>query len=142
MNVSGQQAVQKHIAWPSHPIPRKYIEPILYLAERMSQQDKISPAEGPRMVDQIAAALKVKEFRRQPWFRGMNEQRACAQIDLETVKRGTLAVLSLVMKCDTTRGENAKAYFTKVREMLEQDPIAVPAELDAHRDLVMRYLLG
>lgn len=141
MNVTGQ-AVHKHIAWPSHAIPRKYIEPILYLAERMSQQDRITPPPQPRMVDQLAAALHVGDFRRQPWFRGLNDQRAWTQLDLETVRRATLVVLSLVMKHDTTRGENAKAYFTNVREALGQEPIAVPAELETHRDLVMRYLIG
>ena len=141
MNVSGQ-SIQRHVDKPTHALPRKYIEPILYLAERMSNQDKLVPAPGKRMVDQLAEALQIKDFRRQPWFRGMNEQRACELIDLETVKRGALVVISLVLKVDTTRGETAKAYFTKLREMLGTEPIAVPADLDAHHDLALRYLVG
>jgi hypothetical protein len=141
MNVSGQ-SVQRHIEQPTHPLPRKYIEPIMYLAERMSQQDKLVPAPSPRMVDRLAEALQLKDFRRAPWFRGFNEQRACEAIDMETVKRGTLVVLTLVLKADTTRGEHAKAWFSKVREMLGTDAIAVPAELEAHLDLALRYLVG
>ncbi|HKI98359.1 MAG TPA: hypothetical protein VKB51_07795 [bacterium] len=141
MDVPGH-VVQRHIDKPTHALPRKYIEPIMYLAERMSQQDKIVPAPGKRTVDQLAEALQLKDFRRQPWFRSFNEKRACEMIDLETVKRGALVIISLVMKADTTRGEAAKAYFHKVREMLETEPIAVPTELDAHRDLAMRYLVG
>lgn len=141
MNVSGP-TVQKHVARPSHSIPRKYVEPILYLADRMSQQDRIVPPPSKRMVDQIAEAVKMRDFRRQSRFRGLSDQRACEQIDLETAKLATLVVLSLVMKYDTTRGENAKGYFTKVRELLGQQPVAVPAELDQHRDLALRYLGG
>ena len=141
MNVSGP-SVQKHIAWPTHAVPRKYMEPILYLAERMTQQDKIMPPPAHRVVDELAEKLRMKDFRRQPWFRGMNDQTACRLIDMETVKRGTLVLLTLVMKVDTTRGENAKAYFTRIREMLDADAIAVPADLEQHRELVTRYMVG
>jgi hypothetical protein len=135
-------AVQKHIERPTHPIPRKYVEPVMYLAERMSMQDKLVPAPGKRMIDQFAEALQIKDFRRQPWFRAMNDQRACELLDLETVKLGTLVVMTLVMKVDTTRGEGAKAYFSKVRQMLGMEPIAVPAELDQHTALAFGYLVG
>ena len=141
MNVTGQ-AVQKHAERPTHAVPRKYVEPILYLAERMSQQDRLNPPPGKRMVDQLAEALQVKDFRRQPWFRGLSDQRACEQIDLESVKRGTLVVLALVMKADTTRGDDAKGYFRKVRELLDTEPIAVPAAMEQHKDLALRYLVG
>ncbi len=141
MNVTGQ-GVQKHIERPSHPVPHKYVEPILYLAERMSNQDKIVPPAGKRMVDELAEALQIKDFRRQPWFRSFNEQRACDLLDLETVKLGALVVLTLVMKVDTTRGDAAKAYFSKIRQTLGMEPISVPAELDVHKDLAFRYLVG
>jgi hypothetical protein len=134
--------VQKHIERPSHPVPRKYVEPILYLAERMGNQDKLVPAPGKRIVDELAEALQIKDFRRQPWFRALNEQRAAEMLDLETVKLGTLVVLTLVMKVDTTRGEVAKEYFSKVRQLLGMDPISVPAELATHRDLAFRFLVG
>jgi len=141
MNVSGQ-SVQKHVERPAHPMPRKYVEPVMYLAERMSQQDRIVPAPGKRMVDQLAEALQMKEFRRQPWFRQMSDQSACAMLDLETVKLGTLVVLTLVMKTDTSRGDDAKAYFSKVRQMLEMEPISVPSDVNAHRDIAFGFLVG
>lgn len=141
MNQSGQ-ATLRHSERPTHAVPRKYIEPIMYLAERMSMQDKLVPAPGKRVVDQLAEALHIKDFRRQPWFRSMNDQRACELIDLETVKRAALIVLTLVMKGDTTRGDAAKAYFTKVRELMGIESIAVPSDMDAHMDLTLRHLIG
>ena len=141
MNVAGH-GVQKHVERPNHPVPRKYMEPILYLAERMSQHDRILPPPATRTVDALAEMLGLKDFRRQPWFRQMNEQRAAAALDLETAKRATLVVLTLVMKTDTTLGESAKRYFTELREMLGADPIAVPADLAEHKDLVERFLVG
>ena len=141
MNVTGQ-GVQKHIERPNHPVPRKYVEPILYLAERMSNQDKLVPAPGKRIVDELAEALLMKDFRRQPWFRSLNEQRACEMLDLETVKLAALVVLTLVMKVDTTRGDAAKAFFSKTRQALGMEPISLPAELELHKDLAFRYLVG
>ena len=141
MNVTGQ-GVQKHIERPNHPVPRKYVEPILYLAERMSNQDKLVPAPGKRIVDELAEALLMKDFRRQPWFRSLNEQRACEMLDLETVKLAALVVLTLVMKVDTTRGDAAKAFFSKTRQALGMEPLAVPAEPDVHKDLAFRFLVG
>ena len=141
MNVT-TQGVQKHVERPTHPIPRKYVEPILYLAERMGNQDKLVPAPGKRIVDELAEALQMKDFRRQPWFRSFNEARAAELLDLETVKVAALVVLTLVMKQDTTRGDNAKAFFSKTRQALGVEPIAVPADLDAHRDLAFRFLVG
>jgi hypothetical protein len=141
MNPSGQ-AVQRHTERPTHAVPRKYIEPMMYLAERMSMQDKIVPAPGRRMVDQFADMLRLKDFRRQPWFRSMSDERACELIDLDTVKRATLVVLALVMKVDTTRGDAAKAYFTRIREAMGMDSIAVPADLETHKELAERHLVG
>ncbi|HEX9719786.1 MAG TPA: hypothetical protein VGA59_08645 [Ramlibacter sp.] len=141
MNQTGQ-ATLRHSERPTHAVPRKYIEPIMYLAERMSMQDKLVPAPGRRVVDQLAEALHMKDFRRQPWFRSMSDQHACELIDLETVKRATLIVIALVMKGDTARGDAAKAYFTRVRELMGVDSIAVPADMDAHMDLTLRHLVG
>lgn len=139
---TGSQAVQRHTEKPTHAVPRKYIEPIMYLAERMSMQDKLVPAPGKRTIDELADALHLKDFRRQPWFRSMNDQRACDDIGLESVKRATLVIMALVMKADTTRGEAAKAYFSKIRGMLGIESISVPADLEEHKDLAMRHLVG
>jgi hypothetical protein len=141
MNTSNQ-GVQRHTENPTHAVPRKYIEPILYLAERMSMQDRVQHPQGRRMVDQFAEALHIKDFRRQPWFRSLNEKQACEMLDLETVKRAALVIISAVMKADTTRGEAAKAWFTKIREMMGTEPISVPSEMEAHRDLALRFLVG
>lgn len=135
------QAVQRHIERPMKPVPRKYLEPILYLAERMSAQDRLVPSPSQRMVDQLAEAARVNDVRRQPWFREMSEDQACEQLDLATVKRGALVVLSLVFKADTNHGDTARAYFSRLRARLGMDPIAVPTELEAHRDLALRYLV-
>ncbi len=141
MHTAGQE-VHKHIERPSHAVPRKYVEPIMYLAERMSRMDRVPPGDVPYMVDQLADALHITDLRRQPWFRRMNDDAACEQLDLETAKKGALVVLALVMKADTERSEEAAAYFTRMREKMGAEPIAVPADLADHKDLALRYLTG
>ncbi len=139
MHTTGH-AVRGHVEHPAHSVPQKYREPILYLAERMAGLDRRDPPAPERMVDRLAEAMGVHHIRRQPWYRNLDEKRACALLELESARKAALVVLSLVMKADTTRGENARAFFTKVRVLLGAEPIAVPSDTDEHRLLAERYL--
>lgn len=140
MNTAGQ-AVQKHISRPNHPVPRRYVQPILYLADRMGQQDRLQPPPAKKVVDELAEMVKEKDFRRQPWYRQLNERKAVEMLDLETTKRAALVVMSLVMKLDTQRGDAAKQFFTRVREMMGAEAISVPMDVDEHRDIAIGYLV-
>ena len=140
MNNAGQ-AVQKHVTRPNHPIPRKYVEPILYLADRMGQQDRLQPPPAKRVLDELAELVNAKDFRRQPWYRQMNERKAVEMLDLETTKRAALVVMSLVMKLETTRGDAAKQFFTRVREMMGAEAISVPSDVAEHRDIAFGFMV-
>ena len=136
------QTAPKPTMRPNHPVPRKYHEPILFLADRMGQHDRIPQPVGQRVVDELAERIGAADFRRQPWFRQMDERKAVSLLDLETSKRAALVVLSLVLKLDTSRGEAAKKYFTRVREMMGAEPIAVPADVAEHKVIATSYLAG
>lgn len=126
---------------PRHLVPQ-YVEPIMYLAERMAAQDPRDdlPA-GMRTVDELTRTVKLEDIRRRnPAGRVMDERRACSMLDQKWAKMGALVVLALVMKQDTQRGPAAKAFFSRVRELLGADPVAVPHDLEEHKRLVMDYL--
>lgn len=131
---------QSQVTKPAHVVSRRYHEPIIYLAERMASMDKITPAPEARMVDKLAHAVGIESSKKQRWFRDLNDDKACEKIDTDTVKRCVLVVLTLVLKADTQRGEEAKKYFSKIRELLDADPITVPVEMDEHQALAMKYL--
>lgn len=141
MNNAGE-VLRKHADWPQQPVPRKYVNAMLYLADRMSQHDRLQPPPGKRAVDELAEMVGAKDFRRQQWYRHMSDRQAIEALDLATVKRATLVVMSLVMKVDTNRGETARQFFTRVRESMGADPISVPSDVEEHRQLAVSYLVG
>lgn len=139
MNISDIVSMSQ-VERPAHPIPRRYIEPIIYLAHRMAIMDKLSPPPEARMVDQLTEISHLENPKTQQWFRNLNDNVACEKLDLDTVKRGALVILCLVMKADTKMEDEAKGYFSKIRELLEAEPVTVPVELEDHKKLAVSYL--
>jgi hypothetical protein len=135
-----EKQTQAHIETPAHPVPHRYLEPILYLAERMVQSDRIEPIPEKRMVDELAKAVGYENIRRQPWYRSLDDKKACEQLDLATTKKAALVVMALVLKADTNRGDPAKEFFRKMRETMGADPVVVPGDLEEHKKLALRYL--
>lgn len=129
-----------HPQGPAHAIPRKYLEPILYLAEELRRRDPLKPVPAKLAIDELAEVLGVSRFREQRWFRELSETRACALLDQAVAKDAALVTLTYVMKTDTNRGDGVRERFTKIRQRLEAEPVKVPSERDAHRALVLRYL--
>lgn len=123
----------------SHTIPRRYIEPILYLADRMARMGSDDPAPR-RVVDELAKAAGEPTFRQGPDFRAMNDQKACDAIDLSSAQTGALVVLALVLKAHPDRPEAGKEFFGKVRTMMGCEPVKVPAEFEAHKRLAIDYV--
>lgn len=136
------QAPKSNVIHPARPLHRKYVEPILYLADRMAESDKELAAAERRMVDYLAENARVKDFRRQKWYRELNDKAACERLDIDTAKLGALVVLTLVLKSDVKKKPEEHSYFTRIRALLGAPPVVVPADLEAHRKLALEYIGG
>ena len=134
---AGSQVIQ-----PARPLPKKYVEPILYLADRMSQVDKEVAVKERSVIEDLAASVNKKNFRTERWFREMTEEDACGILDIDAAKRGALVVMALVLKSDQYRLESEHAFFKKIRTMLGAEPVRVPVEVEAHKALALKYLAG
>ena len=114
-------------------------EPILFLADRLSQLDNVAVARDSRMVDTLADALGFPTFRHQPWYREMTEAGALNSLKSENAKRAALVVLSLMFKAGGAPNNAARQYFSWVRQQLGAEPVRVPQDVDQHKRLVLRY---
>ena len=129
-----------HVLHPARTLHRKYIEPILYLADRMSASDgQILPKER-KLVEELAKAAKVGEFRHEQWYRDLTDDKACQAINIEAARQGLLVVMSLLLKADESRKDSEHSFFTKIRTLVGGDPITVPVEFDAHKGLALEYI--
>ena len=135
-------APKSNVVHPARPLHRKYVEPILYLADRMAESDKELAAAERRMIDFLAEKSKQKDFRRQKWYRELSDKSACDRLDIDAAKLGALVVLTLVLKADVKKKAEEHTYFTRIRTQLGAPPIVVPADLEAHRRLALEYLGG
>jgi hypothetical protein len=133
------ETVQHHNRPPGRALPRKYVEPIVYLADRMVGMGQGGHKERGAF-QLLADAAGMRDYARQQWFRELNDQRACQRLDIESAKRGALVVLALLIKSDPHAGETHRAYFTKVRTLLGAEPITVPADVEEHRRLALGFL--
>jgi hypothetical protein len=133
---------ESQIVQPARPLPKKYHEPILYLADRMSESDKNVAVKERSVIEDLAAAVNKGNFRAEKWYREMTEENACGLLDIEAAKRGALVVLALVLKSDQNRLDSEHDFFRKIREMLRTAPVTVPVDLEAHRALAFKYLAG
>ncbi|HKI98360.1 MAG TPA: hypothetical protein VKB51_07800 [bacterium] len=132
---------KSNIVHPPRPVSRRSAEPILYLAERMASADDEAVPRETRMIDLLASAVGMPTFRHQPWFREMTESAAIERINTELAKRATLVVLALILKADVKRKPSEHAYFTRIREALGAEPVTVPVDLDAHKNLALEYFV-
>lgn len=139
--MSAQESESK-IVHPARALPRKYVEPILYLADQMSAADgNVLPKER-KLVEELAKAAKFKDFRHDEWYRKLNEEKACQAIGIDSARQGLLVVLSLLLKADESRKDTEQAYFSKIRGLVGGDPVRVPVDLEAHKKLALEYLVG
>lgn len=136
---SGEHSAVVH---PARRLSKKYLEPIFYLAEGMAAADKhVVPPEN-RMIDFLADSAGLKGFRSSKDYRGLTQQRACERLDIKVAKRAALVIIALVLKADFNRVHSEHEYFTRIRTALNADPIVVPVDLDAHRELALAYIRG
>ena len=125
---------------PDQPLPRRYLQSILFLADRMSQADGNDAPKQRRMVDVLAEAAEMKDFRREKSYRQLSDRRACEKLDIEEAKKAALLAVTLVMKAESVKGEEERQYFRKIRDLLDCDPITVPTELLYHKELALKFL--
>jgi hypothetical protein len=125
---------------PEQPLPRKYLQSILYLADRMAEADGNVVAKERRMIESLAEAAHMIDFRNDSSYRQLSDFRACTALDMEEAKSAALVVISLVMKTNTINRDEKLEYFRKVRAMLHCDPITVPTDMLAHKELALKYL--
>ena len=128
------------IIHPPQPLPRKFIEPILYLAERMSLADGMMVPTERRMIEVLAEAAGTPDFREKHGYPTLTERQACEMLDEEAAKVGALVVISLVLKTDVQRKVVEQEFFHKIRNLLEAEPVTVPVELEAHKQLALQYV--
>ena len=129
-----------HVEHPSHPVKDAYLEPILFLAARMAKTDPANPPPEKPILDELAELLGLQDFQKLDSIRKMTEDKACSLLNNERSKKAALVTMALVLKVDTTGGEKPRAYFSKIREKLQAEAVAVPHNLDEHRHLVIEYL--
>lgn len=125
---------------PEQPLPRKYLQSILYLADRMAAADGEVVAKERRMIESLAEAAHMMDFRNDTTYRQLSDLRACSVLDMEEAKAAALVVISLVMKANTINRDEKLEFFRKVRGMLHCDPITVPTDMLAHKELALKYM--
>ncbi|MDH4225238.1 MAG: hypothetical protein OEW12_06290 [Deltaproteobacteria bacterium] len=130
---------QVEVVKPARALARKYLEPILFLGDRMAIVDGENVPKERKILDWLADGAGIKSFRHEKWYREMNEQKAIAALDIDSAKMGALVTISLVLKADFERKDAEFELFTKLRKMLKAAPIAVPIDLDEHKALAMKY---
>lgn len=141
--MSGADAAgESNVIEPARALPSKYVEPIMYLADRMATADKKVVSKERSIIDVLAEAVNKKGFRNERSFMDLNEDKACAVLDVEPAKRGALVVMALVLKADHQRVDAEHDYFHKIRGKLGSAPITVPVDLEAHKTLALKYLAG
>lgn len=125
---------------PEQPLPRKYLRSILFLAHRMAEADGAAVPRERRMIEILAEAVDMRDFRRDRDYNLLNDSKACSMLDLAAAKDAALVVISLIMKADFENKEQERAYFSKIRALLGCGPITVPTDLQAHKKLALKFL--
>lgn len=141
--MSGEEgASESNVIEPTRALPSKYVEPIMYLADRMASADKKTVSKERSIIDVLAEAVNRTGFRTERTFMELDEDKACSILDVVPAKRCALVVMALVLKSDHQRVDAEHQYFHKIREKLGTDPVVVPLDLEAHKQLALKYLTG
>ena len=131
---------ESQVVHPTRVLHRKYVEPIIFLADRMAIVDgQVVPKER-KLVEDLAKAAKMKNFRHERWYRDLDDRKACQAIDVEPARQAAMVVLSLVLKADKIREESEHEFFREIRGMIGAKPVTVPVDFEAHKTLAIEYL--
>ena len=131
---------QTKIIHPPRPLAKKYFEPILYLADRMASADGEVVAKENKIIDLLAKAANLENFRTGKGYRDLTQKKAYEMLNIEAAKRGALVILALVLKSDQRRSESEQEYFHRIRASLATDAVTVPVDLETHKKLALEYI--
>ena len=131
-----------HVIQPARPVRKKYVDAILYLADRMSEADRKVVVKERSVIEDLAEAVGKEGFRYERWYREMSVEKACGLLNVEAAKRCTLVVPALVLKADFARLDSEHAFFHEIRATLGTAPVTVPVSIEAHKALALKYLVG
>ena len=134
-----ESADQTNIIHPPRPLAKKYFEAILFLADRMASADKEVVAKENKMIDSLAKAANMENFRTGKGFRELTQKKACEMLDIQAAKRGALVILALVLKADLRRSDEEQDFFSRIRTSLNTDAVTVPVDLETHKKLALEY---
>ena len=129
-----------NVKQPQHPLREEQVLPILFLADRMAKVDGSVVREEESVIDALAEAAEMTDFREERGYRLFGEDEACKALNAELAKTGALVFMSLVLKTDCKRAQAEHEFFTKIRTKLNAEPVTVPIEIEAHKQLALRYL--
>ena len=129
-----------NVKQPQRPLREEVVLPILFLADRMAKVDESAVREEASVIDTLAEAAEMGDFREEPGYRLFGEDEACDALNAESAKTGALVLMSLVLKADCERAEPEHEFFTKIRTKLNAEPVTVPINIKAHRRLALSYL--
>ncbi len=125
---------------PDKMLHRKYLQPILYLADRMSETDGLVVAKVRRMIESLAQAAGMPDFRHDNSYRQLSDHRACDMLDTEDAKTAALVVISLVLKTGAEHKDEEYGFFSKIRNRLNHAPVTVPVDVQEHKELALKFL--
>jgi hypothetical protein len=137
-----ESAPGSNVRHPARALPKRYVEAILYLADRMADADHEVAGTERRIINELALCAKIKDFRKAKWYRQMSDQAACDRLEADVAKNGAMVVMTLVLKADLKKRPEEHQYFTRIRQLLGAPPIVVPVEVEAHRALAREYMGG
>ena len=125
---------------PQHPLRKDQVLPILFLADRMAKVDGSVVQEEESVIDTLADAAEMTDFREERGYRLFGEDEACNALKAELARTGAMVLMSLVLKGDCERAQPEHEFFTRIRAKLNAEPVTVPIDIEAHKELAFRYI--
>jgi len=138
LKIGSPEATQYSLLHPARPLNHKYVAPVLYLAERLVTSDK-GTIMARRVMSELAEKAKETNFREQPWYRELSDDRACQRLDVNMTKHAAIVVLSLLLRVGKKKPEESE-YFMSVHARLGNPEVLVPVDVHAHAKLAEDYI--
>ena len=124
---------------PAKPLSKRYIPAILYLADRMSTADRDVATRERTIINQLAEAANMADYKHRRDFLDLDEDKACNALDIETARYAALVVLALILKADGMRKPEEHDFFRKIRTKLQAESVSVPVEMEAHKAFAIKF---
>lgn len=127
------------IEHPKRAMSRIIWGPVFYLAHKMARSDNETLRKEIRIVDELAKAAGLSDYRNHEWYSRLTEKKALEALQGVEGQRCLMVVLTLVLKADGNKRPEEHQYFRSIREKLGAPPIRVPVNFYDHKRLAMEY---